>query len=409
MKKSVKVLMIAFLLCVMLVPIQASASAINGRLTAADTSNVRVALQMQEDSLQSVTSLRLCLAITVEEGTISDPAFQFDSSINSMVKDAAVSRTGNGYLIDIILSGKPEQKIFQNQGTAEIGTLVLAQASQPFRASVDFYKEGADGPAVYCVDSAGQTPLRIALSSQAVTVTNKQGGSDGPYYPGGPDQKPKPPGDSSDQTPPTQQPGDTQNPGQEQDASFDGSKKPKLSFTVKNGSRIVRLKWKKVAKADGYRIYQYDSTRRKYVAIKTIKNAKTTEYSVKLSYAATENFRIRAYALAEDGSKTFGHVSNTIIAVTAPKAVQGLAVQNKNSKKAVLTWNKNKKADGYKLVYSKKEDGKYKSLRVIKQAEKVQYTAKKTGGKNYFYKVRAYKIGSDGKRIYSKYSLPVRG
>lgn len=414
MRKSVKVLAAAFLLCMLLMPIQASAAAVNGRLTVVDTRNVRVALQMPEGNTEAVTSLRLCLSVTVDEGSMENPYFQFAGSISSTVQDVDISRADNTYRVDIIISGKPDQKIFPDQDTAEIGTLVLSpsvQTNQTFRATVDFYKEGPDGAVISYVDSAGQTPFNLALSSEPVTVTNVSGGSGGPYYPGAPNQKPQKPDDTTGQKPPAEKPDGTgstdKEPNQGQETSFAVSQKPKLRVSVKNGSRMVSLKWKKIAYADGYRIYQYDSKRHKFIAIKTIKDNHTTAYAVKLAYAASKKFRIRAYALAEDGSKILGHVSNTVNAVTAPKAVQGLTIRHPSSRKTVLSWTQSKKADGYQVLYSTKKAGNYKSLHMVKKPAKVQYTMKPKGGKNYYYKVRAYKIRSDGTRIYSKYSQSV--
>ena len=57
----------------------------------------------------------------------------------------------------------------------------------------------------------------------------------------------------------------------------------------------VTLKWNKVSNADGYRIYKYNSSKKKYVEVKTVK-ASTLKYTIKsLKKNTSYKFAVKAY------------------------------------------------------------------------------------------------------------------
>lgn len=77
-------------------------------------------------------------------------------------------------------------------------------------------------------------------------------------------------------------------------------------------SRIIKLRWKKVKKADGYEIYMRKSKKGKYKRIKNIKNVKKLTYVKKgLKKGKTYYFRIRAYKKV-GGQKVYGNFSRTL-------------------------------------------------------------------------------------------------
>ena len=52
-----------------------------------------------------------------------------------------------------------------------------------------------------------------------------------------------------------------------------------------------------------------------------------------------------------------------------------------------------------------RKNGTYKSVKTVKSAKTLTYTnTKLSKGRTYYYKVRAYKKGSDGKTVYGDYS-----
>jgi uncharacterized repeat protein (TIGR02543 family) len=106
---------------------------------------------------------------------------------------------------------------------------------------------------------------------------------------------------------------------------------------------------------------------------------------------------------ASGSTGTDGKNQNPGTTITAPaKAV----IKSAKSKKAgaVTIKMKSPKADGYEVAYalSKKKLSKVKKFKTY---TKTNFTIKKLKkGKTYFIKIRAFKKGADGKRIYGKWS-----
>ncbi|MCI8489203.1 MAG: hypothetical protein HFJ04_02945 [Lachnospiraceae bacterium] len=70
----------------------------------------------------------------------------------------------------------------------------------------------------------------------------------------------------------------------------------------------------------------------------------------------------------------------------------------KSSKSVSLKWNKVAGAGGYEIYRSTKKNGSYSRVATVKKAGSVTYTDKTVkNGKNYYYKIRAYKGSGDSK------------
>ena len=70
-----------------------------------------------------------------------------------------------------------------------------------------------------------------------------------------------------------------------------------------------------------------------------------------------------------------------------------------------MSWNKVRGVSGYEIYRSAKKKKGYKKIKTAKKASIVKYTNKKlTKKKNYYFKVRAYRKDSTGKKVYGKYS-----
>lgn len=80
------------------------------------------------------------------------------------------------------------------------------------------------------------------------------------------------------------------------------------SLTAKNNKKgSVKLSWKKVDGASGYKVYQYNTKTKKYVKVATVKN--TTYTKTKLKAKASYKFKVRAYKTV--GKKTvYGNYSS---------------------------------------------------------------------------------------------------
>ncbi|MDD6526359.1 MAG: fibronectin type III domain-containing protein [Oscillospiraceae bacterium] len=189
--------------------------------------------------------------------------------------------------------------------------------------------------------------------------------------------------------------------------NYSGSKT--LYFTILPGvtskiatttnSSAIKIAWKAVPGATGYRVFQYDAKTKKYVALKTTTG---TSYTVtKLKSGTNYKFAVKAYSTV-NGKVFWASGYKTITATTNP-GTPTLKV-TAGTKKAALSWNKQTGATGYVVYMATSQNGKYSKIATLKGNSKVSYT--KTGltkGKTYYFKVAAYTV-ANGKMLYSSFS-----
>ncbi|MCI8962732.1 MAG: hypothetical protein HFG37_03350 [Eubacterium sp.] len=100
----------------------------------------------------------------------------------------------------------------------------------------------------------------------------------------------------------------------------------------------------------------------------------------------------------EPGSKTEPGTDTIKVA-----KVKGLSVKSIKGIKAKVKWSKVKGAAGYEIRYSTDKKLKKKVKKIT--TSKTTYTVKKLKkGKTCYFKVRAYKKGAKGKKIYGSFS-----
>ena len=76
-----------------------------------------------------------------------------------------------------------------------------------------------------------------------------------------------------------------------------------------------------------------------------------------------------------------------------------------SSKKVTITMSKVNEADGYQIYRATRKNGQYTKIKEFSsEVELLEYVNKTTKGKTYYYKVRTFKLNTEGKRIYSPYS-----
>ena len=182
-----------------------------------------------------------------------------------------------------------------------------------------------------------------------------------------------------------QKPGDTEKPGDTDKttvAKVSGFKQSRATETS------IRLTWKKVKKVDGYQVYRYNKSTKKYQKVATVKTNTYTDK--KLKTATVYQYKVRAYR--KSGKKTVtGKYSNVIKAATSPQKVTAVKAKRVKSK-VKLTWKKVKGADGYEIYRATSKKGKYQKIKTLKKGTIVSYTdGKAKKGKTYYYKVRAVK------------------
>ena len=151
----------------------------------------------------------------------------------------------------------------------------------------------------------------------------------------------------------------------------------------------IKVKWKKVKKVTGYKVYIYNSNKNQYETYAT-----TTDTSIKiknLKSAKKYKIKVKAYK-KKNGKKYYGESSPTVRASTLPEQVVNVKVTGQSENSISLTWSKTARATGYKVyVYNSSGNCEFKL--------KTQSTSTKVTGlnsaKTYRFKVRAYKKAYD--------------
>lgn len=159
----------------------------------------------------------------------------------------------------------------------------------------------------------------------------------------------------------------------------------------------------------GYQVFVYDSVAGKYVLQNDVSIDQedfADDYftNVFVGYGATKKIKIRLYEKQSNGEKFYGEYSNAVTVSTAPGYVKMKSVTMKN-KKAYLKWTKSENADGYAIFRRIGKTGSYKRIKTINSGDVVKYTnSKLTYGKKYCYKVKAFYVTPEGKKVYTNYS-----
>lgn len=123
----------------------------------------------------------------------------------------------------------------------------------------------------------------------------------------------------------------------------------------------------------------------------TVNSSKIGEY--KVIYSVT------------DSDKNTEQITVKIKVLAPLKKVSSLKIVNTNYNSNKISWSKVNDSHGYRIYRSTSKKGTYSSIKIISNGKTLSYT--NTGletGKTYYYKVRAYREGVDGKKVYGDYS-----
>lgn len=180
-----------------------------------------------------------------------------------------------------------------------------------------------------------------------------------------------------------------------------GAVNPRVSAYANN---FVTLTWNKQTAANGYEVFKYDASSKKYVLYKNITNPNTNTCKVTgLASNKKYDFKVRAYQI-DDSEKTyapFGAVVSQYTSIAKPKLN---SAKSTSKKKIKASWAKVSGASGYQVMWStyKNFSKNYKTKSVkAKYSSKTVTTAQSK--KTYYVRVRVYKTIS-GKKVYSQWS-----
>jgi hypothetical protein len=164
-----------------------------------------------------------------------------------------------------------------------------------------------------------------------------------------------------------------------------------------NTTKSVKLTWTAQKNITGYKVYQYNSSKKTWSVVKTVKTNSVTVGNLK---AGTDyQFKVCSYK-----SSYVGSYSATVKTATKPATVK---ITSLTASKKTLTakWNK-VSATGYEVCYSTSSKFTKSTTKTVTIKSAATVSKKITSlkaGKTYYVKVRAYKtVGS--KTYYGEYS-----
>ncbi len=184
--------------------------------------------------------------------------------------------------------------------------------------------------------------------------------------------------------------------------------KTKITSVVSYKSTSLKVSWKKVSDAYGYRVKRSTSKNGTYKVIKTVKSKNTTTYtdnSVKTG--TTYYYKVETIA-KNNGSTGYSGDSAAVSGKTAAKTKINYVVSN-GSRTLEINWQQVSGAYGYRVKRSTSRNGTYKIVATITGKSKTTYKdAGLTAGKTYYYRVEVInKV--NGKKGYSGNSASASG
>ena len=180
--------------------------------------------------------------------------------------------------------------------------------------------------------------------------------------------------------------------------------------TVQDSAKVT---WTEVAGAEGYELWRATSTGEdaEWSRVKTIKDGSTVEYrNQQLTIGQTYYYKVRAYKTNAAEEKVYSEFSDVNY---MPAAVVITNVYSNATFRLRLLWQEVSGAHGYQ-IWRKADDGSWKIIKTLgdkgneltdNQGATTAYS--NTGleaGQTYTYKMRAFMITEDGKKVFGAYS-----
>ena len=167
------------------------------------------------------------------------------------------------------------------------------------------------------------------------------------------------------------------------------------------GYNSIRLTWPAVAGVNGYEISRYDAATKQFKVLTTVTGTSYT--GTGLITGKTYSYKVRAKCKAGSVT-TYGGYSAVVSVKAVPATPTAVKAVRASATSIKLTWGAVAGASGYEVYRSVWATGTY--AKVADAASATFTDTKRTTGKTYYYKVRAYRLVS-GVRVYSGYSAMV--
>ena len=149
----------------------------------------------------------------------------------------------------------------------------------------------------------------------------------------------------------------------------------------------ITLTWDAVGDASGYRLFMYNTAKKKYVKIADLK---TNSYKIwGLNWASQYQFKVRAYKQS-NGKNYLGKYSSVLTAYTRPDKVKYLTAVTKSASSVKLSWTGVYGADGY-AIYASADGGKFTKIATVSGKKHSVNLKKLTTGASYIFKIKTIK------------------
>ena len=164
-----------------------------------------------------------------------------------------------------------------------------------------------------------------------------------------------------------------------------------------------RIEWSPIIGASGYQIWGASSPDGEFKLLST--RTDTNYVHTGLTTGTEYFYKVRAYSNLES-AKTYGEYSEVASAIPVLTAPTSLKTASSGYNSVTVSWSGVAGAGGYEVWRSRTSGGTY-SLAGTTTAASYLNTGLSTGSL-YYYKVRAYQSGANGK-LYGGFSAPVSG
>ena len=174
----------------------------------------------------------------------------------------------------------------------------------------------------------------------------------------------------------------------------------------------VKVTWTVVANVDGYELWRTtDPVNGEWTRVKTINSGDTDRYTNQgLTEGVTYYYKVRAFVTDASGERTYSEFSNVDY---MPAAVVFDGPYSNATFRIRLRWNEVGGAHGYQ-IWRQNEDGSWNIVKTLgdkgntltnNQGGTTAYSnTDLTAGDTYVYKMRAFMITEDGRKVFGAYS-----
>lgn len=177
-----------------------------------------------------------------------------------------------------------------------------------------------------------------------------------------------------------------------------------ITEVLRMSATSLKVKWKKVSGAHGYRIYRSTSEDGEYTKIATVTSGSRTYYTdSKRTCGRVYYYKVQAYRKV-NGKYIYGYESEPYGRNTRPSKSDIYSSTKYTSTTLSLKWKKISYATGYEIYRSTSKDGEYEVIADIESGTKTSYKLEDIDStQRYYFKIRAYR-DIDGQRVYGRYS-----